>query len=172
LAGKKPVIVLPKGMTCPITMTNAHEFFSNAKFVPPKRGGVQKPPTTFARRVAARLGGGTVEYELMDNPVTKLGQDPREWQRIVAVIALGQAWQFKDWPGKYADPVHLFGRTYGFYIGMEGDVIPAELEGWAVRKGKLNRDKRGLDSVTHASFWNGLDEWMAVHKAELLPQTS
>lgn len=169
LVGKKPVIVLPKGMSCPITMVNAYEFFANAKFVPPKRG-VQKPPTTFTRKVATRLGGGMVEYELMDNPVTKLGQDPREWQRIVAVIALGASWQFKDWPGKYADPVHLFGRTYGFHIGMEGDNIPAELEGWAVRKGKLNRDKRGLDSVTHASFWNGLDEWMAVHKPDLLPQ--
>ena len=53
---------------------------------------------------------------------------------------------------------------------MEGDKVPAELAGWSVRKSQLNRDKRGLDSVTFASFWNGLDEWMSVHKRELLPQ--
>ena len=171
LVGKKPVIVLPKGMSTPITMANAYEFFANAKFVPRDASRkVQKPPTTFTRKVATRLGGGVMEYELMDNPTTKLGKDAAEWQRIVAVIALGASWQFADWPGQYKEPVHLFGRTYGFYIGMEGDKVPAELEGWAVRKGKLNRDKRGMDSVCYASFWNGLDEWMAIHKPEMLPQ--
>lgn len=172
LIGKKPVIVLPKGMSAPITMANGYEFFANSKFVPRDASRkVQKPPTTFTRKVATRLGGGVMEYELMDNPTTKLGKDASEWQRVVAVIALGASWQFADWPGQYKEPVHLFGRTYGFYIGMEGDKIPPELEGWAVRKGKLNRDKRGLDSVCYASFWNGLDEWMAIHKPEMLPQT-
>ena len=171
LRGKKPVIVLPKGMSTPITMVNGYEFFAHAKFEPATKKS-SKPPTTFTRKVASRLGGGLVEYELMDNPKSKLGQDPREWQRIVAVVALGASWQFKDWPGQYSQPVHLFSRTFGFYIGMEGDKMPPELEGWAVRKGKLNRDKRGLDSVTYASFWNGLDEWMSVHKPELLPEVN
>jgi parafibromin len=173
LIGKKPVIVLPKGMSSPITIANGYEFFANAKFVPrdARKKALQKPPTTFTRKVATRLGGGVMEYEIMDNPSTKLGKDASEWQRIVAVIALGASWQFADWPGQYKEPVHLFGRTYGFYIGMEGDKLPADVEGWAVRKGMLNRDKRGLDSVCYATFWNGLDEWMAIHKPEMLPQT-
>lgn len=173
LIGKKPVIILPKGMSSPITMANAYEFFANAKFAPRDSSRkVQKPPTTFTRKVANRLGGGIMEYEIMDNPSTKLGTNAMEWQRVVAVIALGQSWQFADWPGQYREPVHLFGKTYGFYIGMEGDKIQSDVEGWAVRKGMLNRDKRGLDSVCYASFWNGLDEWMAIHKPEMLPQTT
>ncbi|KAL3934946.1 MAG: hypothetical protein SGBAC_009438 [Bacillariaceae sp.] len=174
LVGKKPVIVLPKGMTSPITMVNAHEFFGKSVFVPRdvmmKRGASAKNgKTTFSRKVGQRLGGGTVEYELMDNPKSKLATS-RDWERVVAVVALGHSWQFKDWPGMYSNPVHLFGKTFGFYAGMEGANIPNELKGWLVEKQKLNRDKRGLDSVTYASFWNGLDEFMSIHKPEMLPQ--
>jgi parafibromin len=174
LVGKKPVIILPKGMTAPLTIINAHEFFGKSIFVPRdammKRGANKNTiPTTFSRRVGQRFGGGTLEYELMDNPKTKLPTS-KDWERVVGVVALGHSWQFKDWPDVYSNPVHLFGKTFGFYIGMEGAKLPQELQGWSIPKQKLNRDKRGLDSVTYASFWNGLDEFMAIHKPELLPQ--
>jgi parafibromin len=176
LMGKKPIIIVPKGMTAPITLINAHEFFGNAKFVPrdvmmKKQGAAAKnsAPTAFSRRISPRLGGGLVEYEIMDNPKTKL-HTAKDWERVVAVVALGASWQFKDWPDVYSDPVHLFGKTFGVYIGMEGAKMPAELQGWSVLSQTLNRDKRGLDSVTYASFWNGLDEFMSIHKPELLPQ--
>ncbi|EEC47743.1 predicted protein [Phaeodactylum tricornutum CCAP 1055/1] len=174
LVGKKPVIVVPKGMTAPITIINAHEFLANARFVPRdvmvKQGRQRTPATSFTRNVPMVGANGTapLEYEIVDTP-KKLGPDPREWERIVAVFVLGQSWQFKDWGEKYNDPVHLFARTYGFFVSMEGAKLPAELAGWSVRKSQLNRDKRGLDSVSFASFWNGLDEWMTVHKRELLP---
>jgi parafibromin len=175
LIGKRPIIILPKGMTAPITMVNAYDFFANSVFVPRDkkqkelRTTKQALKTVFTRSVNARLGGGKVEYELMDNPKSKL-HSSKDWERIVAVVALGQSWQMKDWPGPYGNPVELFGRSYGFYIGMEGDKIPTELQGWSVKQARLNRDKRGLDSVTYASFWNGLDEWMTIHRPEMLPQ--
>lgn len=175
LMGKKPVIIVPKGMTAPLTLLNAHEFLCHGRFVPRdvlmKQGRHRNPPTTFTRQVrrSATGNGGLLEYEILDNP-KKLGANPKEWERIVAVIVLGHSWQFKDWPGVYSNPVHLFARTFGFYICMEGDKIPTELSGWAVKQARLNRDKRGLDMITYASFWNGLDEWMAVHRSELLPQ--
>lgn len=175
LIGKRPIIVLPKGMSAPITMVNAYDFFAESKFIPRDkmqkllRTTGQQPKTVFTRSVNARLGGGKVEYELMDNPKSKL-HSPKDWERIVAVVALGQSWQMKDWPGPYGNPVELFGRTYGFYVGMEGDKIPTDLQGWSVKQARLNRDKRGLDSVTYASFWNGLDEWMTIHRPEMLPQ--
>ena len=62
------------------------------------------------------------------------------------------------------------GWSFGFFISMEGEPIPINLTKWNVIKSKLNRDKRGLDSVAYASFWNHLDEWMLVHKPEYLPQ--
>ena len=175
LVGKKPIIILPKGMTAPITLVNAHKFFGESEFMSREkmqlelRTKKQAPTTQFSRKVNARLGAGTVEYELMDNPRSKLHR-PEDWERVVAVVALGQSWQMKDWPGIYSNPVQLFHRVFGFYIGMEGDNIPKELQGWSVTQTKLNRDKRALDSVSYASFWNALDEWMAIHKPELLPQ--
>jgi hypothetical protein len=108
-----------------------------------------------------------LEFELMDNPTSKLGNNMKEWQRIVAVICLGQGWQFKDWPGPYGQAVSLFDQVYGCYVGLEGDQLPADLQKWNVKRAKLNRDKRSLDSVTHARFWNELEEWMAIFKPEL-----
>jgi parafibromin len=190
LLGKKPVIIVPKGMTAPITMANAHEFLCHGRYVPrdvmlqrqragAAAGGMVAAPTTFTRTVkvvGGESGGGgggnaaataLVEYEIMDNP-KKLGSI-EEWDRIVAVFVLGQSWQFKDWAGHYKDPVQLFARTYGYIVSLEGDKIPPESMGWNIVRGKLNRDKRGLDSVTYAQFWSGLDEFMNIHKRELLP---
>jgi parafibromin len=171
LLGKKPIILLPKGMTSPITMPNGYEFFANARFIPRdvmsknKALQINSKTTCFTRKMP---GVGLVEFELLDNP-RKL-QSKEEWERVVSVIVIGQKWQFKDWPGKYSDPVLLFGKTFGFYIGMEGDKLPQDLLGWACKQGKLHRDKRGLDSVTYASFWNNLDDWIKIHRPELLPQ--
>jgi len=175
LVRKKPIIVLPKGMTAPITMVNGHRFFGDSRFVPRDvmqkelRKNRQVPESTFKRRVHARLGGHELEYELLDNPRSKL-HSRQDWERVVAVVALGQGWQFKDWPDIYSNPVKLFEKVFGFYIGMEGDKVSKELQGWQVTRAKLNRDKRGVDSVAYASFWNSLDNWMAIHKPELLPQ--
>ena len=171
LLGKKPIILLPKGMTSPITMPNGYEFFANARFIPrdvmakDKTLQVHSKTTCFTRKMP---GVGLVEFELLDNP-RKL-QSKEEWERVVAVIVIGHKWQFKDWPGKYSDPVQLFTKAFGFYIGMEGDKLPQDLTGWACKQGKLHRDKRGLDSVTHAFFWNNLDDWIKIHRPELLPQ--
>ena len=169
LVGKKPVIVVPKGMTAPITLTNAYEFFSNGRFLPRdvaiKQGNAsaRSARVTFTRQVRAATCSGPVEFEIIDNP-KKLGGDLAEWDRIVAVVVLGQAWQFKDWIGPYSNPVQLFARTFGFYISMEGDRTPKDVATWSVKQAKLHRDKRGLDSVTSASFWNGVETWMTVNR--------
>ena len=175
-----PLIIVPNAMTSPIGMNNAKDFFAQAKFIPRDRS--KKVPTlTFQRRMSSRLlrlggggGGGSghnhsssgmMEYEVMDNPANKLKR--QDWDRVVAVIALGEKWQFKNW--KWAEPVEIFSNCFGFYIGMEGAPEPKGLQGWNVKKAFLNRDKRGLDTVAHATFWNQLDEWMVLHKRQYIP---
>jgi len=87
LVGKKPIIVLPKGMTSPITLVNAYKFFAESKFITRQemqqelRTKKQAPKTEFSRHVNARLGGGKVTYELMDNPKSKLNS-PEEWSAL------------------------------------------------------------------------------------------
>ncbi|KAL7477358.1 hypothetical protein ACHAW6_003170 [Cyclotella cf. meneghiniana] len=162
-----PIIIVPNAMTSCITLVNAGFFLGKeAKFIP-RDTAVQRPDagkrgTTIriTRKLASRLGGGQITYEVIDNPTTRLKKD--DWERVVAVIAQGASWQFKGW--RYSDPVELFSRAFGFYVGYEGAAVPAELQGWNVKLGKVSRDRRGLDNICLASFWNGLEEFMAVHK--------
>jgi hypothetical protein len=35
----------------------------------------------------------------------------------------------------------------------------------------LARNNRSADGIAHAKFWNTLDEWMSIHKPELLPSS-
>mmetsp|Transcript_27265 Transcript_27265/g.31113 ORF Transcript_27265/g.31113 Transcript_27265/m.31113 type:complete len:456 (-) Transcript_27265:56-1423(-) len=176
LVGKRPVIVLPKAMTSPITMWNAHEFLASSRFIPRDvmiKSGVKKVDlkTVFQHKLDQRRGGGVLEFEIMDNPIAKLGHhNLQEWDRVVAVISLGASWQFTDWPKGYKAPVDLFEKAFGYYIGLEGDQQPPELSKWAVQKGFLSRDKRGLDSVCFANFWDGLEDRMITRKPELLPR--
>ncbi len=171
-----PIIVVPNAMTSPITLINATDFFGGATFVPrdvalQKAGGnaslnkLRKETVLVRHKMAPRLGGREVDFEIVDNPTTRL-QNSADWDRVVAVIAQGAEWQFKGW--RHARPVDLFGRCFGFYVGIEGAPVPKELLGWNVKVGRLNRDKRGLDSVTYAAFWNGLSEWMHVNRPEYL----
>ena len=167
-----PVIVLPNAISSPVTMINAKEFFCDAKYIPSdvlkKRGARKSSTLKFKRAVGQKFGGKEIEYEIVDNPQLRFGTNKDEWNRIVAVVAQGAEWQFKGW--RWSNPVQIFTNTFGFFISMEGEPIPPSLVGWNVTQSKLNRDKRGLDSVTYASFWNKLDEWMLVNKPEYLPK--
>ena len=168
---KPPVIIVPNAVTSPVTLINSEEFFKRSKYVPSdvmKKNGARKQPTvTIRRSIASKFGGKEMEYEIIDNPKGRLGTNKYEWDRVVAVVAQGAEWQFKGW--LWSNPVQIFSKTFGFYVGMDGDPVPKGLASWNVKLGKLNRDKRGLDSVTHASFWNNLDEWMYINKPEYLP---
>ncbi len=176
----KPIIIVPNAMTAPITLVNAKAFFGEAKFVP--RENCQKSKgkeasVTITHSVSNRFGGGNMDYEIIDNP-KRILKNPSDWSRVVAVIAQGESWQFKGWKmgctdskkKGFEEPVEVFSRSFGFYVGFEGAPIPQQLMGWSVNKGFLSRDKRGLDSVVFATFWNGLDEWMCVHKRDFLPK--
>lgn len=153
-----PIIVVPNAMTSCITMANATFFFGKDAVYVPRDQAMKRPDAgkrggTFSvtRKVAPRLGGGEITYDIIDNPTSRLKDN--EWNRVVAVVAQGASWQFKGW--KYDNPVDLFSRSFGFYIGFEGANIPNELKGWNVKLGKVNKDRRGLDNVCLASFWNG-----------------
>lgn len=161
LMGQKPVIVVPKGMTAPLTLLNAHAFLSESTFVP--RDQIKSRNNT-STKFTRTIFGNPLEYDITDNPSRFFDGGTKDWDRIVAVIVLGQDWQFKDWIPGFNAPATLFERVFGYYIG---DDPPVQ---WAIKRGQLQRDKRGLDSITYTSFWTQLDEWMRVHKPELIPR--
>ncbi|KAL7510595.1 hypothetical protein ACHAXN_007455 [Cyclotella atomus] len=153
-----PIIIVPNAMTSCITLVNAGFFLGKEATFVPRDMAVKRPDAgkrgqtlQVTRKVVARLGGGEITYDIIDNPTTRLKKE--DWDRVVAVIAQGASWQFKGW--RYSDPVELFSRSFGFYVGYEGAVVPEELKGWNVKLGKVSRDRRGLDNICLASFWNG-----------------
>ncbi len=172
-----PIIIVPNAMTSPITLTNALHFLGKSTFVPREKcQRVKDLSIKLSRNVSNRLGGGTVTYEITDNP-KRLLKSPSDWARVVAVIAQGESWQFKGWRMGWSDskkgqdtPVDVFSNCFGFYVGFEGAPIPKELTGWNVKKAVLSKDKRGLDSVVYAQFWNHLEEYLSVKKPEFLPK--
>lgn len=120
---------------------------------------------------SATSNNNQVEYEIIDNP-RKYLRSRQDWDRIVAVVALGASWQFKDWPGKFQIPVELFNKVKGYYFGIqENTTIPKEVQGWNMQTILLARNNRSADGIAHAKFWNTLDEWMSIHKPELLPSS-
>jgi RNA pol II accessory factor, Cdc73 family, C-terminal len=164
LVGQKPVIVVPKGMTAPITLLNAYAFFHDATFTPRDQIKTRtNVPTKFTRNV---LGNIPLEFDITDNPGRFFDGGTKDWDRIVAVIVLGKDWQFKDWIPGFNAPATLFQRVFGYYIG---DRPPAQ---WAVQTGMLHRDRQALDSIAYSSFWTQLEEWMRVHKPELILKTT
>ncbi|KAL3794938.1 hypothetical protein HJC23_004315 [Cyclotella cryptica] len=153
-----PIIIVPNAMTSCITLVNAGFFLGKEATFLPRDAAIQRPDAgkrgntlRITRKLAARLGGGEITYDIIDNPTTRLKKD--DWERVVAVIAQGASWQFKGW--RYSDPVELFSRAFGFYVGYEGAAVPTELLRWNVKLGKVSRDRRGLDNICLASFWNG-----------------
>jgi len=173
-----PIIIVPNAMTSPITLMNAEDFFQKAKYTTREKSQKIKESTVKVSHVlSSRLGGGTIEFDIIDNP-KRLLRSPSDWDRVVAVLAQGEAWQFKGWKMGWTKekkgeetPVEVFSKSFGFYIGFEGAPVPQELMGWSVKHGFLSRDKRGVDTVVSSGFWNGLDEWMKVHKRHFLPKS-
>jgi parafibromin len=153
-----PIIIVPNAMTSCITLVNAAFFLGKEATFVPRDVAVKRPDAGkrgitlhITRKLPQRLGGGEITYDIIDNPTTRLKKE--DWERVVAVIAQGASWQFKGW--RYSDPVELFSRSFGFYVGYEGAAVPSELQGWNCKLGKVSRDRRGLDNICLASFWNG-----------------
>ena len=57
-------------------------------------------------------GGLTVPYRVIDNPAKLTNAD---WDRVVAVFVMGQAWQFKGWPWD-GNPTVIFSKSKIFVI--------------------------------------------------------
>lgn len=126
-----------------------------------RKAGGQREKEKKIKRILPN--GRTCEYLLVDN----LKSDSRDWDRVVAVFALGQPWQFKDWPEKYAKPVELFTRVLGVHLTMDDRAVDANVLSWNCKVLKINQSKRHLDAGAVNEFWAHLDDFMKLRKPAL-----
>ncbi|KAG8310576.1 accessory factor associated with RNA polymerase II [Homalodisca vitripennis] len=104
---RTPIIIIPGANTSLITMYNAKDILQDFKFVTTedkkKQGATRENEILLQRR---KNGASTVPYRVIDNP-QKLA--PGDWDRVVAVFAMGPTWQFKGWPWR-GNPVEIFSK--------------------------------------------------------------
>lgn len=150
------IIVVPSGMTSLLTILNAPDFLQDGRFVTTeakRAAGAKKEPAVIIER---RTGNTEpVKFRVIDNP-TRLND--REWNRVVAVFALGKQWQFSSW--KHSEAVKLFQRTLGVYLKYDDEETPDTIKKWNVHVLSISKEKRHLDQPVMFEFWRLLEEFM------------
>lgn len=103
--------------------------------------------------------GKNQQFKIIDNIAKML---PQDWDRVVAVFAQGQQWQFKGWPfgtTNPPNPVDIFSKVKGFHLKMHGIQLDPNIEKWSVRVIELDPHKRHLDRARLLSLWDELDRF-------------
>jgi parafibromin len=145
-----------------ISSYNASDFLGpSTKWIPigekknagGKREKEQRITHTFANDV-------TVEFLLVDDP--RVLTSDHDWQRVVAVFAIGQPWQFKDW--KWANPVDLFQNVLGVHLMLDNEKVSDNVRSWNCKLLKVNQFKRHLDSGAANMFWDMLQKFAILNK--------
>ena len=108
-----PIIIVPAVVTSLVSSLNVVDFLEMGNYVTnekKKSDGTKRVPVQLVKR---KLPSGQVlEYKIVD---TIVGFEDKDWDRVVAVFATGQDWQFKGW--KWDTPVALFAKVFSnFYF--------------------------------------------------------
>merc|ERR1712062_220835 len=125
-----------------------------------KGGGMKRDNEVLIQR---RKEGGTVPYRVIDNP-SKLTQT--DWDRVVAVFVMGQAWQFKNWPWG-GNPTVIFSKICAFHFKWDDANLDKNIANWACQVIPLSRNQRHLDRARLKTFWDVLDRYMVNNKPHL-----
>ena len=166
--GKKvsrtPIIIIPAAPKSLITMFNVKEILQDLKFVSTEEkraAGTKRENDVLIQR--RKEGGLTVPYRVLDNP-GRLNN--AEWDRVVGVFVMGQAWQFKGWPND-GRPVDILSKIAGFHLKWDEVNLEKNIANWAVTVIPLSRTKRHLDRAALLTFWEKLDKHMIKNKQHL-----
>ena len=167
-----PIIVVPNSLTGCISSYNAMDFLSNdAKWISiadkKKSGGKREKEVKITHDFP---NGSTVEFLVMDDPRTL--RTEQDWERIVAVFAIGEPWQFKEW--RYSNPVELFQNVCGIHLMLDNDKASQNIKSWSCKVLKINQFKRHLDVGAANDFWDMLHAFCSKKKTWMYkaPSTS
>jgi len=160
-----PIIVVPGALTSLITIYNAKDFLAEGSFIPSldkKNSGTKKENSIILERKKANINTG-VRYQIMDN-VAKMSS--KDWNRVIAVFALGASWQFKNW--QWSAPVEIFSRVRGFYLHYEDEAIPDTIRSWDVKVLTVSKakSKKHLAQTAAVEFWNAIDIYLRSKKPD------
>ncbi|KAI5118417.1 hypothetical protein M0805_005501 [Coniferiporia weirii] len=176
----QPIIMISSSPTSLVTMYNVRRFLQEAIFEDPADArarataeGNTRPEDMipiYRRHTHIDSSGQEREtqakYLVVDGveALGKFGADA--WDRVVAVLTTGQAWQFK--PYKWPEPKTLFHHVRGFYVSWANDPPNTKIKDWNVTELKIDQHRRHVDKSVVASFWKTLDAWTVANKPWLV----
>ncbi|KAJ3396534.1 hypothetical protein HDU92_002714 [Lobulomyces angularis] len=169
-----PIILVPAGMTSCLNIYNVEDFLCEQKFIPSdviRKSGKAKPLSVQLKRkffsgsngTSSNSGKNLQNFLVYDN-VDRFTSS--EWDRVVAVFALGQEWQFKNW--KWSKPVDIFNHAVGFYLHFSDEPVKDIVKGWRVHILTIDKLRRHLDVQVVNEFWRLVDNFVQTRKPMLL----
>lgn len=168
---KSPIIIIPNTPSSLITMLNALEILQDLKFVSTdeKRKVLQNQnaPKDCEIIMHKKEDGKNQQFKIIDNVNKML---PQDWDRVVAVFAQGQQWQFKGWPfgsTNPPNPADIFSKVKGFHLKMHGHPVDPNIAKWSVTVVELDPHKRHLDRARLLTLWDELDRFIVKNKPYL-----
>lgn len=142
-----PIILLPRSDSAVINMRNGLDFFEKGVFVSQPEDFSQAPPVQFN---VTHNGLVFTFKDMMACTMT-------EWlERVVAVVVMGNTWQFKEFHSR--EPTDVFGAVKGYYVRYIEDIPDACVKSWNVQHIGLSRKSRHLDRVAQKQIWEGVIE--------------
>jgi parafibromin len=167
-----PIIVVPASPTALINMFNVKEFLVDCHYFSPNEAKQKNQSVKETQIVIEKVfpSGNKRTIQIVDNP-SRLSLE--DWDRVKAVFAQGQAWQFKGW--KWEDPVDLFqhgifivfififmlnGVVSGYCLQFDDVPFDKTVSSWNVSKLTISRSKRHLDSTAVLNFWEKLEKFL------------
>ncbi|KAI9339176.1 RNA pol II accessory factor, Cdc73 family-domain-containing protein [Zopfochytrium polystomum] len=152
-----PIIVVPAALQATITLHNIKGFLADLKYEPTEefiKKGVSKPVSVNIERKNVAPGLPKV-YEVIDS-IDRLRSS--DWDRIIAVFATGQEWQFKNW--KFGSVVNIMAKVKGFCLKFSDEPLNEKIKNWNVTVLSIHRQRRHLDAQEVNKFWGIVDTWV------------
>jgi parafibromin len=160
-----PIIIVPKALSSDINISNIKPFLEEGKYVKTNQTHTQnRPKQVSIERISPVDPNKRLHYKVLDDANNLPAE---EWDRVVAVFAAGQPWQFREW--KYPDPVNLFQHARGFYIAPDDRAPDANVTKWNCKILKVNSVKNHVSTSACKDFWASLDEFVKYHRPQFDP---
>ncbi|KAI8855295.1 RNA pol II accessory factor, Cdc73 family-domain-containing protein [Chytridium lagenaria] len=158
-----PIIMVPAAAQATITLHNVKSLLIDYVYKPTEeyltRGDSKPPMVVLERKSTAQPMQGPKTFHVYDS-IDKL--KPEDWDRVCAVFATGQEWQFKNW--KYGAPVNIFAKVKGYAWKFQDEPPNEKVKNWNVTMLEIHRVRRHLDAQTVNDFWLSLDNWIREKK--------
>ncbi|KAH9260701.1 hypothetical protein BASA81_001168 [Batrachochytrium salamandrivorans] len=165
-----PIIIVPPNSSAVINLYNCRQFLedshyvSHADLIKENQGvSLPKPESVYVTRRKHPLTGCDLRFKVVDSVLNFTNET---WDRVVAVIVSGQAWQLKGW--KWQTTQEIFANVKGLYVYFDDAKLPPQVQGWNVTPLAIKHHLRNKDIVRAHELWSQVDAHLVAHKPKLL----